>query len=672
MSTSPKCTTVRGADAEHRRRALLALERRAPGDAVRAALDAFADIDWRVRKEAAALVGRCADDAAIGLLVDRLARSEEPSIRGACLEAIALLGERASSALFETLARTPPGRRRFLIEALGETRAEAAVRVLSQIARESNPHEAVAAIDALGRIGGPRATEALLPLLQTPDRFLRLAVLDALERCRARIPWRLLGDHLAEPAARRAVVGLLGRCGDPRAVEPLLARLREADDALFVQTTRGLATLVAECPPAFDVLLERAPSLDARARAKLRRLVGDGPPQTRAAAALLLVASREVEALPQIASLAATEGLSPQARSALRRWGEPRAIALLEEPESDAAPGWERASRFATDGRRARLRGHVAPSAVEIEPDRARIGASAQSASPRTGSAGEGSPSLSVDALRALGDLLAERYGFALSDEAAFSVERRLRERLRALGIDSFADYCRHLRQHPDGPAELERAAELLTTHETYFFREPEQLRAFRDVLLPRLRERGEARGLRRLAVWSAGCSTGEEVYTIAMLVEESGLFEGWDVRIFGSDLSRRALAAARRAVYGASSFRAMPSGYERCFREVEDGLEVQPRLRAMCHFSRLNLLDGVRAAAAGRVDVVFCRNVLIYLLPEARRRVLDVLHARLLPGGYLLLGHSESLLHVTTAFEIVHAGDELVYRKPVLGGTTG
>jgi CheR methyltransferase, SAM binding domain len=151
------------------------------------------------------------------------------------------------------------------------------------------------------------------------------------------------------------------------------------------------------------------------------------------------------------------------------------------------------------------------------------------------------------------------------------------------------------------------------------------------------------------------------------MLTRESGLFPGRSVRIFGSDISRRCLTAARRGVYGPSAFRAMPVDLRRrYFTERADGAHVADDLRTICQFGHLNLLDTPRSTVVGRVDVIFCRNVLIYFDDVSRRRVIEMFYERLLPGGYLLLGHSESLLNVSTAFELVHLREDLVYRKPL------
>lgn len=272
---------------------------------------------------------------------------------------------------------------------------------------------------------------------------------------------------------------------------------------------------------------------------------------------------------------------------------------------------------------------------------------------------------LHPEQFRLLRDLFNEHAGLRYDDGAAHMFERRLVDRVAELGVDSFEDYYRHLRFAPTGRQELDEAIELLTTKETYFFRQEYQLNAFKKELLPELRRQHESK--RRLTIWSAGCATGEEVYTIAILMYESGLFDHWDVRIVGSDISRLAVAAARRGVYSENAFRTTsPEQRRKYFKECADGMQVVDHIKSLCHFGQLNLLEAERAAIVGRAEVVFCRNVLIYFDARSRRRVIEALYERLVPGGYLLLGHSESLLNVTTAFELVHLKEDLVYRKPL------
>ena len=272
-------------------------------------------------------------------------------------------------------------------------------------------------------------------------------------------------------------------------------------------------------------------------------------------------------------------------------------------------------------------------------------------------------PSMSLEEFRLLRELVNETCGIRFEEDAMYAMERRLRERLRVLGLGSFRAYYQRLRYHPEGQAELENAVDVLTTNETYFFREAYQLEAFERSILPELRERNAAS--KRVTVWSAGCSTGEEVYTIAMILLASGAFPGWDIRVFGSDISRRVIQHARRGVYGESSFRAMQPRYGRFFQEGPRGRVVANEVKSICHFGQLNLLDRERSALIGSADVIFCRNVLIYFDDRSRDRVVQTFHDRLAPGGYLLLGHSESLLHRATQFEIVHLDRDIVYRRP-------
>jgi chemotaxis protein methyltransferase CheR len=279
---------------------------------------------------------------------------------------------------------------------------------------------------------------------------------------------------------------------------------------------------------------------------------------------------------------------------------------------------------------------------------------------------------LKPDEFRLLRDLFATRTGLHFGPESRFTLERRLRERLTVLNLGSFLAYHHYLRFGTHAADEWDEAIDLLTTNETYFFREARQLRAFREEILPMLQTLTRAR--RRLAIWSAGCSTGEEVYTIAILVHQSRLFPTepvgeprWDVRVYGSDISRRCVAAARRGVYAESSFRVTPDDVRRSFfQENADGWHVCEPIRELCHFGQMSLLDEDRSRVLGKADAIFCRNVLIYFDARARKTAIEVLYDRLNPGGVLLLGHSESLLNVSTAFELLHLRDDLVYRKPL------
>jgi chemotaxis protein methyltransferase CheR len=265
---------------------------------------------------------------------------------------------------------------------------------------------------------------------------------------------------------------------------------------------------------------------------------------------------------------------------------------------------------------------------------------------------------------RLVQEIIHEYCGLSHGLDSTFFLERRLGPRLDALGLSSYREYYHYLRYDPNGGRELEDLVERITTHETYLFREDYQLEAFREEIMPELARRLQRR--KRLLVWSAGCSTGEEVYTIAILLRESKLFDDWLVRVVGSDISRQVVAQARRGCYGLSSFRTTnPHFQSKYFREQEGKFHVRDDIRAMCSFGQLNLLSTERFDVLGRCDVIFCRNVLMYLSGDARHRIVEAFYDTLNPGGYLLLGHSESLLNVTTRFDLVHLSRDLVYRKP-------
>lgn len=279
-------------------------------------------------------------------------------------------------------------------------------------------------------------------------------------------------------------------------------------------------------------------------------------------------------------------------------------------------------------------------------------------------------PRLQLEEFQLVRQFVNEHSGIMLSTDARVTVERKLAERVVSLGLPGFREYCFYLRTHPQRRTEIERAVDLVTTNETYFFREMTQLRAFEQEVLQHLHE--TARSRRKLVIWSAGCSTGEEVYTLAILVKRSQLFAGWDVRIIGNDISRRVLQVARTGVYRESSFRAMPEEYEEYFVHTPAGRTVRPHIRDICQFGHFNLLDDARVAMVGRVDAIFCRNVLIYFDQASRRRVIQAFYDRLEPQGYLMLGHSESLLHTSTAFELAQLRGDLAYRKPYRAESIG
>ncbi|MCA9580526.1 MAG: protein-glutamate O-methyltransferase CheR [Myxococcales bacterium] len=277
-------------------------------------------------------------------------------------------------------------------------------------------------------------------------------------------------------------------------------------------------------------------------------------------------------------------------------------------------------------------------------------------------------PDLDMVTFRLLGDLFLRHAGLQMADESREMVARKLAGRLPMVRVDGYPEYYRYLRFHP---AEMDHAIEAITTKETYLFRESAQLDGFEREVLPGIHRSSTAQGRKRLLVWSAGCATGEEVYTLASIIEETGLFHDWDVKVLGTDVARKAIGLAREGVYGPSSFRAMPARYDHYFETHGSGRRAIDIIRDRCRFTTMNLVETERMALVGTPDVIFCRNVLIYMAMHARRAIVRGFSDVLRPGGYLLLGHSESLINISTSFSLVHLSKELVYRKSI-EGTSG
>jgi chemotaxis protein methyltransferase CheR len=266
-----------------------------------------------------------------------------------------------------------------------------------------------------------------------------------------------------------------------------------------------------------------------------------------------------------------------------------------------------------------------------------------------------------------LRDLIYNYSGLFFAEENRYLLERRLSSRLAHHQLSTFQDYYYYLKYDAGREQELSDIMDLLTTNETYFFRESFQLKAFTDEIIPELTKRKAKNGDKTIRIWSAGCSTGEEPYTIAMLLVEKPELAGWKIEIVGTDISQRVLHHARKGVYGNSSFRVAEPHYKNSyFQDLDGGYRVGDRIREFVTFSRLNLYDSSRFLFLGKMDIIFCRNVIIYFDLPAKKRVIEHFYSTLNPGGFLLLGHSESLMNITTAFKLRHFKNDMVYEKPL------
>jgi chemotaxis protein methyltransferase CheR len=277
-------------------------------------------------------------------------------------------------------------------------------------------------------------------------------------------------------------------------------------------------------------------------------------------------------------------------------------------------------------------------------------------------------PLLSAPDLARFCAFLYDRTGMQFGESKRYYIDRRVGHRMAVTGAASFGDYFNRLRVDP---AEAERLINSFTINETYFYREDHQLKSLsRDMLPDIVSRRGPGDKLR---LWSIPCSTGEEPYSIALwLLENWAMVDAYNVEIVGSDIDTQALAEARLGRYAAKSLSRLPPDIQRDYflpvtgRGGAETFQIIQDLRESVTFTSANLVDGDTLAIHGKFDVIFCRNLLIYFDDPSRRMAVQNLYDRLVPGGYLCLGHSESLARLSDRFDVQRFEDAVVYQRPL------
>ncbi|MGE5325533.1 MAG: CheR family methyltransferase [Deltaproteobacteria bacterium] len=261
--------------------------------------------------------------------------------------------------------------------------------------------------------------------------------------------------------------------------------------------------------------------------------------------------------------------------------------------------------------------------------------------------------------------VIEERSGICFDESRERFFSSRIQEYLQERKLASGADLMKLVRS---SNIEYEAMLQRLLTHETSFFRYPSAFAALKKRVLPEVHARKVWARPRSLRIWSAGCSTGEEPYSISIALAETTAFAtGWDVEILATDISRQAVARAVHGTYqGRSLANLTPEQIAAHFTPVGDRFEVKPAIRARVSFVVMNL---VQSLYLGRMDCVFCMNVLIYFSGERREQLIRTFYDCLEPGGYLLLGHSETLGAAQLGFEKVVFDDFMIYRKPIARG---
>jgi chemotaxis protein methyltransferase CheR len=272
-------------------------------------------------------------------------------------------------------------------------------------------------------------------------------------------------------------------------------------------------------------------------------------------------------------------------------------------------------------------------------------------------------PFMNENALHLLVELILERTGLMYENSRVDLLIDRLTPLVIERGFDSFLDYYYLLKYDHQSEKEWRRLEAALAVNETYFWREFDQIQAAVDILIPQLQRSRPGVPVR---IWHAGCATGEEPYSLAIALHMADRFSDGPIEISATDLNTEALARARAGIYRQRSFRTLPPSIrDSYFTELsKNELLLSDDIRAKVHFSHLNLMDQKMMALRQNYDIIFCRNVFIYLAPTAIKSVVTYFYHSLNSDGYLFVAAAESLLRFTTQFEFVEIGGVFAYRK--------
>jgi chemotaxis protein methyltransferase CheR len=279
---------------------------------------------------------------------------------------------------------------------------------------------------------------------------------------------------------------------------------------------------------------------------------------------------------------------------------------------------------------------------------------------------------MSLEEFRMIRDFIHERSGIYFAENKMYLVKNRLTKRMAELQMKSVKDYFYHVK-YDVSMREFNTLMELVTTNETSFFRNEPQLLSFSDEVLPLLvQEKSRERGPKNLRIWSAGCSSGEEPYTLAMIIlDKLGNPAEWNIEIVANDISEQVLQKARVGEYAGITLRNVtPVMLQRFFVASGDSYRVRPEVKALVKFSHMNLNDPKKISILGNMDAIFCRNVMIYFSEEVRKQLVRGFYNILRPGGYLYIGHSETLHGISKAFKLVYFKNALVYQKEATSTT--
>lgn len=268
------------------------------------------------------------------------------------------------------------------------------------------------------------------------------------------------------------------------------------------------------------------------------------------------------------------------------------------------------------------------------------------------------------DIFKQLRDFIYEKTGIYVPDNKKYFLENRLSRIIREKNFRNYEDYLYYLR-YSSNKVDIARLFDAVTTNETFFFREPQQFEVFSSNLIPQIINENGQMGRKDIKIWSAACSTGEEPYTIAMILLEKQEVALIKKEIYASDISESVLLSAKRAMYGGYSVRNIPPQYMAKYFKDSGGIYVlSESVKSMVKFMNINLIDEREVKQLKGIDVVFCRNVLIYFDDKAKKKAVSLIYDVLRPKGYLFVGTSESLHNVTRAFRPLVINKVIIYQK--------
>ncbi len=633
---------------EIRRLAVDELKRRHGAENLALLSEGLGDLSWRVRKTAIDVIVNYPDQkSSTAILINALYDHENAGRRTSAIEALIRMGERSVDELLQACQTYDPEVRKFLLDILGEVRHPKSLPCVLKNLDDPDENVRLAAVEALGKIGGQEADKKLMELINSGnDLVIRFSALHLLGKSGKPFPAGMVERLLKERLFRRAVFEVLGGSSDPQSVSFLLEGIADSAKSARQAAIHSMTRIYEK---------DQAGNLRPQIEQGLRKIFnhknlsllvefieGDHAHTRRNVLTLLSLLDLE-QSLHYLFSLSLNDSLS-----------------------EDLAANLERIRQRRPDWFKKQLKGEVS----EIKEAVKHLLKEEEGILSLTE---EAKPQLSEAEFSLIRDRISLSYGIFFDLEMKYLVERRIAQRMHQLGDRRFSDYLIRLENSVSGQEELNELTRLLVNNETYFFREDFQLQTFSEEIMPELIESARQEGRESIRIWSAGCSSGEEPYTIAMLIAERKDLGKLKVEIYGSDLSEEMIKKAGQGVYGPSSFRVIDEyHFKKYFSASGHKFQVQDQLRKMVQFDCLNLLSFGYPAPLRNLDVIFCRNVLIYFSLEAKRALVERFYQSLRWGGFLLLGHSESLLNLSTAFRLRHFKNDLVHQKPPLEDSRG